>query len=106
MPTEIGNPTHLLADAGDANTDYIEELQSTTDIEVYVSVHREDGHDKRQYDYRPAEKLKQPKLKKIHPTLRKENENQARDCRRQSDLQTEKSNSRNHLRNNQGSDGV
>ena len=71
IPPEVGKPTHQLADAGYANTDHIEELEATTDVDLYISVHREDAHDERQYDYRPAEKLKKPKPKVIHPTLQK-----------------------------------
>lgn len=50
----IGTPTHFLADAGYLKIEAIEHLESATSSEVYLSVHREDAHNERSYDYRPG----------------------------------------------------
>lgn len=71
IPEEVGKPTHQIFDAGYVNIPQIEELENRTDVEVYVSVHREDAHHERQYDYRPEEKLGKPRQTVIHPTLLK-----------------------------------
>jgi transposase len=63
----IGTPTIQIADAGYVNIDAIEKLLETTNCDPYVSVHREDAHNERSYDYRPE---KERKIKPIkHPTL-------------------------------------
>ena len=38
------------------------------ELDLYVSVHREDAHAERRYDFRPAEKIKPPK-KLVDPVL-------------------------------------
>lgn len=56
IPEEIGKPTHLLADAGYANTAHLETLSE--EVDLYVSVHCEDAHKEREYDYRPLKEKK------------------------------------------------
>lgn len=53
-------PTHLLADAGYLKIEAMEHLEKETNCEVYLSVHREDAHNERSYDYRQEK----PKAKK------------------------------------------
>ena len=65
----VGTPTHLLADAGYLKIEAIKHLEKETNCEVYLSVHREDAHNERSYDYRP-EKSK-PKKILINETLLK-----------------------------------
>lgn len=62
IPDEIGKPTHLLADAGYATAEHLESLAKKVDL--YVSVHCEDAHKERQYDYRPPKK-KDGKVKQM-----------------------------------------
>lgn len=52
----IGKPSSVSTDAGYVNGDMIERVQSEAGVEVYCSVHREDAHSERHYDYRPKEK--------------------------------------------------
>ena len=68
IPEEVGKPTHQLFDAGYLNVKMIEELEATSQTEVYVSVQREDVHYQRQYDFRPQQK-QQPRQTITHPTL-------------------------------------
>ncbi len=51
-----GNPTSVSTDAGYVNGDMIDQVQIEAEVEVYCSVHREDAHSERHYDYRPKEK--------------------------------------------------
>ncbi len=51
-----GKPESVSSDAGYVNGDMIERVQSGAGVEVYCSVHREDAHSERHYDYRPKEK--------------------------------------------------
>jgi transposase len=51
-----GKPTSVSTDAGYVNGDMIERVQSEAGVEVYCSVHREDAHSERHYDYRPKKK--------------------------------------------------
>ena len=69
IPEEVGKPTHQIFDAGHVKTEMIEDLEATTNTEVYVSVHREDAHNERQYDFRPGKKLNKSPQKVRHPTL-------------------------------------
>jgi transposase len=55
IPESLGQPTRVLADAGYLKGTAITSLQDKG-IEVYCSAHREDAHDDRKYDYRPAKK--------------------------------------------------
>lgn len=67
IPEQIGKPSIQIADAGYVNIAAIKELTNTTACEPYVSVHREDAHHERRYDYRPSES-KSPKAV-TDPTL-------------------------------------
>ena len=70
VPQEIGNPTAVLADAGYANSEAIEQLQQHRDgLELYVAVGRGDNHEPRRYDYRPSSSTTRPTKKITHPTL-------------------------------------
>lgn len=51
-----GKPSSVSTDAGYVNGDMIQRVQSEAGVEVYCSVHREDAHSERHYDYRPKEK--------------------------------------------------
>lgn len=53
-------PDGVLADAGYAEADAFERL-AEAGVDVYCSVHREDAHAERHYDFRPPEKRKNPK---------------------------------------------
>ena len=52
IPGQLGKPEAVLADAGYVNGDAIERLQKEG-VEIYCSVHREDAHNERHYDFRP-----------------------------------------------------
>lgn len=52
-----GKPTSISTDAGYVNGDMIDRVQTKGGVEVYCSVHREDAHSERHYDYRPKEKI-------------------------------------------------
>jgi hypothetical protein len=59
-------PSHmmlaLLADCGYADKEDLQRLgRDRPDLELYVSVHREDAHAPRRYDYRPLDKVKTPR---------------------------------------------
>jgi transposase len=51
-----GKPTSVSTDAGYVNGDMIDQVQTEAGVEVYCSVHREDAHSERHYDYRPKER--------------------------------------------------
>lgn len=51
-----GKPCSVSTDAGYVNGDMIERVQTGAGVEVYCSVHREDAHGERHYDYRPKKK--------------------------------------------------
>ena len=68
IPEEIGKPTKMLADAGYAKAEAIKSLSADTDCEPYVSVHCEDAHKERSYDYRPSKTKRGKKIVK-DPTL-------------------------------------
>ena len=62
IPTSVGTPTAALADCGFADKEVFAHLNAERpDLDLYVSVHREDAHAERRYDFRPADKIKQPK---------------------------------------------
>lgn len=69
IPEEIGEPDSCLADAGYVNADAIERIEKERRIELYVSVHREDAHSERNYDYRPEEQTERPTRKVKDPRL-------------------------------------
>ena len=59
------------------NADAFDHLQQTLGIEVYCSVHREDAHSERKYDYRPkgaslrpTKNIKDPRLLEMRDKLR------------------------------------
>lgn len=53
IPAVLGKPMGILADAGYVNTIAFSTLQDRKECEVYCSVHREDAHNERRYDFRP-----------------------------------------------------
>ena len=55
-----GTPDSVSTDAGYVNADMIERVEEENDIEVYCSVHREDAHSERHYDYRPPKETERP----------------------------------------------
>jgi transposase len=77
IPEELGKPKAGLLDAGYVDADAIERVQEELGIELYVSVHREDAHSERKYDYRPRKQserptkvIKDPRLLKMREKLR------------------------------------
>lgn len=70
IPESIGKPSHYLADAGYAKISSIETINTETECELYVSVHCEDAHKERSYDYRPSKAKGSKSTKPIkNPTL-------------------------------------
>lgn len=62
IPAVLGTPATALADCGYVNRDAFERVDANaTAPQLYVSVHREDAHAERHYDYRPPERIKRPK---------------------------------------------
>lgn len=62
IPAPLGSPTAALADCGYADKEVFQRLaRQRPGLDLYVSVHREDAHAERRYDYRPLEKIKTPK---------------------------------------------
>jgi transposase len=62
IPPQLGAPTAALADCGFVNRDAFARVGAQADAPgLYVSVHREDAHAERRYDYRPADRIKPPK---------------------------------------------
>ena len=58
----LGAPTAALADCGYADKATIERLgRDRPGLDLYISVHREDAHAERRYDWRPLDKIKAPK---------------------------------------------
>jgi Transposase DDE domain len=69
IPPALGQPTTALADCGYADKADFERLgRQRPALELYVSVHREDAHAERRYDYRPLDRIKPPK-KIVDPVL-------------------------------------
>ena len=63
IPAPLGQPTTALADCGYIDKEVFQRLeQERPELELYVSVHREDAHAERRYDYRPLEKIAKPKV--------------------------------------------
>ena len=52
IPSQLGKPESVLADAGYVNGDAFDRLEKEG-VEIYCSVHREDAHNERHYDFRP-----------------------------------------------------
>ena len=62
IPASLGTPSAALADCGYADKAVIERLsRERPELDLYVSVHREDAHAERRYDWRPLDKIKAPK---------------------------------------------
>jgi len=62
IPQELGQPTAVLADCGYAAKADLQRLgRERAGLELYVSVHREDAHAQRRYEYRPLDKVKNPR---------------------------------------------
>ena len=62
IPPSLGTPTAALADCGYADKATIERLgRDRPGLDLYISVHREDAHAERRYDWRPLDKIKAPK---------------------------------------------
>jgi transposase len=62
IPPSLGPPTTALADCGYADKEVFQRLLGERpELDLYVSVHREDAHAERRYDYRPLDQIKKPK---------------------------------------------
>jgi transposase len=62
IPATLGSPNQALADCGYADREVFERLrEERPGLDLYVSVHREDAHAERRYDYRPLDQIKPPK---------------------------------------------
>ena len=62
IPEGLGQPSQVLADCGYVDREAFERLaEQRPQMDLYVSVHREDAHAERRYDYRPPERMKPPK---------------------------------------------
>jgi hypothetical protein len=62
IPARLGAPTAALADCGYADKAVIERLgRERPGLDLDISVHREDAHAERRYDWRPLDKIKAPK---------------------------------------------
>jgi len=59
IPSLLGKPEAVLADAGYVNADAFDRLEQEG-VEIYCSVHREDAHNERRYDYRPVKESDRP----------------------------------------------
>lgn len=63
IPETLGSPDQALADCGYVDREVFERLrEERPGLDLYVSVHREDAHAERRYDYRPLDKIKKPKV--------------------------------------------
>lgn len=69
IPDQLGKPTGHLVDAGYVNIEAITNLQEKENCPVYCSVHREDAHNERKYDYRPPDKSERVTKTITDPTL-------------------------------------
>jgi hypothetical protein len=62
IPETLGQPSQVLADCGYVDREVFERLaEQRPQMDLYVSVHREEAHAERRYDYRPPERIKPPK---------------------------------------------
>lgn len=68
IPSRLGRPKAALADAGYVNADAFERLEKEG-IELYCSVHREDAHSERYYDFRPDKQSKREVKEPTDPRL-------------------------------------
>ena len=69
LPEELGTPAAVLVDAGYVDAEAIERVEQSGATEVYCSVHREDAHSERRYDYRPPRQSQRPVKKITDPRL-------------------------------------
>ncbi len=69
VPEQLGKPEAVLSDAGYVNADMIERVEKELGVEVFCSVHREDAHSERRYDYRPKKQSERPVRKVKDPRL-------------------------------------
>ena len=61
IPPTLGQPTAALADCGFAIKEVLQRLATARPaLDLYVSVHREDAHAERRYDWRPLDQIKPP----------------------------------------------
>ena len=69
VAAHLREPKAVLADCGYVDKAVFEKLAAERpQLDLYVSVHREDAHAERRYEYRPPKKHKPPK-KLVDPTL-------------------------------------
>jgi hypothetical protein len=62
IPQPLGAPATALADCGFVNREAFARIAAAAAApQLYISVHREDAHAERRYDYRPLDKIKPPK---------------------------------------------
>lgn len=62
IPAALGQPSAALADCGFMDKEVFQRLgQQRPALDLYVSVHREDAHAERRYDYRPLDQIASPK---------------------------------------------
>jgi hypothetical protein len=62
IPETLGQHTTALADCGYVEKEVFQRLSpQRPELDPYVSVHREDAHAQRRYDYRPLDSIKSPK---------------------------------------------
>lgn len=62
VPAPLGTPATALADCGYVNREAFTRIGAREDApQLYISVHREDAHAERRYDYRPLHKIRAPK---------------------------------------------
>ena len=62
IPPSLGQPSGALADCGYADREVIARLgRERPGLDLHVSVHREDAHAERRYDFRPPEKIQPPR---------------------------------------------
>jgi transposase len=62
IPETLGQPPTALADCGYVDKEVFQRLnRERPELDLYVSVHREDAHAERRYDYRPPDQIKSPK---------------------------------------------
>lgn len=61
IPAAVGKPEQVLADCGYVDGEVFERIADQGGPELYVSVHREDAHSERRYEYRPSRRIKPPK---------------------------------------------
>jgi len=65
----VGKPESVSTDAGYVNAGAIDKVETEKEIEVYCSVHREDAHSERNYDYRPPKATERPRRQVKDPRL-------------------------------------